>query len=292
MDEAARRWLRAQVERLGDDADLVRRLPRDEVEAGLDAEALMGLRRTIRRRLDAPATAGAGPRGDAAPDRAAVPPAARRRRAGRTPLVAALALLLLLAGVWTAGRLTQPPLTRLADLGPYDAELAALTGPPAAVATKGVATKGMATKDAPAAAAEEDAPAWAEALRTGLGALDAAAPAPLAPVPRADADRARHAARALSRAYDALAARPAAAPVPTAALTRAEALPPGLATAGALRAFVALAAAHAHLLGGDAAAARAWLARVEPGTPWHADATRLHARLDARPDVTSRRRRQ
>jgi hypothetical protein len=174
-------------------------------------------------------------------------------------------VLLLLAGLWAGGRLTQPATQPLASLTPYQDALAFVAAPPTYPA-KSLTDGGV--RD----------------LRAGVQALQAAAPHPLAPAPRYDASRAQDAATALAAAHRALASQPPSTLVSSSlfAVSRdapAHPLRDDLDTMGDLAAFAALLAAKAHLMQGDAGTAEEWLRRVRAGTPWHDAAQQLRSQV-------------
>ncbi|PQJ26940.1 hypothetical protein BSZ35_18625 [Salinibacter sp. 10B] len=272
LDSQARRWLQAQVDRLGRDPDIVLLLPRKEVEASVRARDLTALTSQTRDRIGSsrPSTRTPSSSADNRASRSARDRQSTTRWAPmwRTAAGAAV-LVLLIVGIWSIGHFTQPATQPLASLAPLQDELALVAASPD-LEVKSLTPRGT------------------EDLRRGVRALRAAAPHPLSPVPRSDAARAREAAAALDAAYQAFSPQPPNTPVPPAlftvpglALDAPRDLPDALDTTGDLAAFAALLAAKAHLMLGDAETARQWLGRIEDVSPWYDLAWKLDEQIDA-----------
>ena len=284
-------WLHAQVDRLGRDPDVVPLLPREEVEESVQSRDLEALTSHTRRQLGVRAAPPASaPTTDRPAARSGAPSRTEPSRQDqlatetrssswpaspwRTAVMAGGLVLLLVAGLWGGGRLTQPSTQPLASLTPYQDAVAFIAASPP-LAAKSLTDAGV--RD----------------LRTGVRALQAAAPHPLNPVARYDASRAQDAAVALASAHRALASLPPstsvhsslfAVPKDPARASGSEDVASGplrdnLDTTGELAAFAALLAAKAYLMQGDVGTAEQWLRRVQAGTSWHDDAQQLGSQI-------------
>lgn len=258
LDAKARQWLMGQLDRLGRDPDLVPHLSREEVSESVSADDMKAVKAYVisQSKNSTPRRLDRGPQ----PRNAA--PSKRKVRFERFVQMIAV-LVVLVAGIWGGGRVTAPDTQSLASVDALDREFALLSASPEVITKQG----GM--------------PGLAD-LRAGVQALREAAPSPLAPVPRYDAERASVAEESLESAYQAFRAAPPEQSVPSVLLGQSSTdLPDELDTARDLAAFAALLAAKASLMQDDPASAREWLQRVEPASPWSSTADPLLENLQS-----------